>query len=115
MAINNTGKNIMLDALGTACTYLSLHSASPATLGNEITGGSPAYQRKAVTWNAASNGSKTISNSPVFDVKGGDTVVCVGFCTAITAGTIHADDDVTPESFGGQGTLTVTAGTVALT
>lgn len=117
MGLNNGAKNTALDAIGTQNGYMSLHSGSPATTANELTGGSPAYARKAITWSAASAGSKSISNSPVFDVPAGATVACVGFCASGTAGTndINADDPVTSESFGGQGTYTITAGTVSLT
>lgn len=69
-------KNAMLDAI-TAITHISLHSADPGTTGaNEISGGSPAYARKSVTYPAASGGERTIAeeNAPVFDVPGGATV-----------------------------------------
>ena len=52
MAINVTGKNIMLDALGTSAGYMALYSDVGATV--EITGGT--YARKAITWSAASGG-----------------------------------------------------------
>jgi hypothetical protein len=111
--INESGRNLMLDALGNACGFLALYSDVAGT--TEITGGSPAYARKAITYNAASGGSKSISNSPVFDVPAGTTVRAVGFMTAASGGVQHAVDDVTAETFAGQGTYTVTAGSVALT
>lgn len=118
MAINATGKNAMLDALGTQNGYASLHTASPATTSNELTTtGSPAYARKAITWASASAGSKALNGTlPTFDVYSGATVACVGFCASGTRGTndINADGTVTSESFGGQGTYTLTAGSVSL-
>jgi hypothetical protein len=84
-------KDLMLDALDEAqaagMKFGSLHSAYSATGANELTGGSPAYARKAATWNAASGGSKILSASMAFDVAGGSTVRFVGFSTAVTGGT----------------------------
>lgn len=111
--INTTGKNAMLDNLGSLCGYAALYSDIAGT--TEITGGSPAYARKAITWNAAATGVKSLSNQPVFDVPAGATVRAVGFCTAISGGTQHAIDEVTAETFGGQGTYTLTSGQISLT
>jgi hypothetical protein len=111
--INVTGKNVALDALGAVCTYMALYSDAAGT--TEITGGTPAYARKAITFSAAAAGAKALNGTlPTFDVPA-CTVAAVGFCTALTAGTQHAVDDVTSEVFAGQGTYTVTAGTITLT
>lgn len=112
MALNNSGKNLMLDQLAGACTHMSLHSASPASDVNEISGG--AYARQSITFSAAADGSVAISNTPVFDVPAGETVACVGFVTAVSAGTIHADDPVTAESYANAGTYTVNSATITI-
>lgn len=93
MPYSNAGKNQMLNAhRGTnptvPCTHLSLHTAIPDDVGSsEATGGSPAYARKAVTFNAPASGSmaKNASN-PVFDVPAG-TYKFVGQWSALTVGT----------------------------
>lgn len=89
-----TGANDqMLDALngGTPTSiiaYASLHSAYSATGANELTGGSPAYARQAVTWAAASGNSKaSASVAGAFNVPGGTAVSFVGLWSAATAGT----------------------------
>lgn len=89
MPLTDAGRNNMLTGgLGNAITHISLHSGDPSTTGaNELTGGSPAYARKAVTWNAAASGLRTQNGALVFDVPTGTTVYHVGFWTAITAGT----------------------------
>jgi hypothetical protein len=119
MGLQDSGKNLMLDALGTACPYMSLHTGQPATAANELpASGSPAYARKGVTYAAAASGSKSVNGTmPVFDVPAGQTVACVGFCVSGTRGTadIKADDDVTSEAFGGQGTYTVSSAQISLT
>lgn len=85
-----SANNLMLDALGSAVTHLALHTAWSATGTNEVTGGSPAYARKAVTWAAAASSSKSMSGTVVFDVPGSSTTVAfVGLRTALTAGTHH--------------------------
>ena len=109
MPYSTLAKNAMLDHLGTLAVYVSLHSADPGDSGlNELSGGSPAYARKAITWNAASAGSIDDSNVPVFDVPAGATVLYVGFWSALSAGTFYGAALVTQENFGGQGTYTLT-------
>jgi len=84
-------KNTMLDALDEAqaagAKFASLHSAYSATGTNELTGGTPAYARKAATWDAAASGSKAINGTIVFDVAAAAVVRFVGFWTAVTGGT----------------------------
>jgi hypothetical protein len=86
-------KNAMLDsavagAPGTAL-FLGLHTTL-GSAGTEVTGGSPAYARKAITWNAAASGLKQIAAAVTFDVPAGTTVVAVQLWSASTAGTSRA-------------------------
>jgi len=109
MPYGSLGKNAMLDALGALAVFVSLHEGDPGDTGlNEISGGSPAYIRKAITWNAASGGSLDSSNQPVLDVGAGKTVSYVGFWSAESAGVFYGAADVTDEVFGAQGTYTLT-------
>lgn len=120
MPYSTVGKNLMLDALrGTnptvALAYASLHTADPGDTGaNEVTGGTPAYARKAVTMGAASAGAIAATNQPVFDVPGGTTVTHVGFWSAVSGGTFLGYADVTDEVFASQGTYTLTSATLDL-
>ena len=120
MPYTTAGKNLMLDALrgvnpSVGLAYASLHTASPGESGtSEVTGGSPAYARKAITMAAASGGQIAASNQPVFDVPGGTTVTHVGFWSAVSGGTFLGYADVTDESFAGQGTYTLTSSTLDL-
>jgi len=109
--LTTTARNTMLDALGTSAAYASLHTADPSTTGtNEVTGGSPAYARKSVSWNAASSGTtKTTSADITFDVPA-CTVAYVGLFTALTAGTFLGAFDVTDEIFAAQGTYKLNSG-----
>jgi hypothetical protein len=118
MALEDAGRNVMLDALGVVAVWCSAHGGFPATIGpgNELAGGTPAYGRKAIAWAAASGGSmaKTAS-AVVFDIEAADEVQALGLCSAETAGTIYGGADVTNETFGAQGTYTVSAFTVSVT
>lgn len=108
MALTNNAKHVMLDQLATVAVWASLHTADPGTTGtSEVTGGSPAYARKAITWNAASGGALDNNANPVFDVPGGTTVAWAGLWSASSAGTFYGSADVTDEVFAGQGTYTL--------
>lgn len=82
----------MLNALdeaggaGVGATHLSLHSAYSTTGTNELTGGSPAYARKAATWSAASGRTKALTSAVTFDVAAAATVRFIGLWDAVTAG-----------------------------
>lgn len=83
-ALANTAPSVNLIA------YASLHSSYSATGGNEITGGSPAYARVALTWAAANTGTgqKSLSATPgAFNVPASSTIAYVGLWSALTAGT----------------------------
>jgi hypothetical protein len=110
MALTNAAKNVMLDALAGVVGYVSLHTADPSTTGaNEVTGGSPAYARKAVTWNSAATGNLDNNANPVFDVPAGVTVTHFGLWSAVTAGTFYGGNTLSAsETFTNQGTYTFT-------
>lgn len=106
MAIATTyGKNTLATAYGAAATHGALFTSAPgATPGTEVSGGSPAYARKPLTWSAPSNG--VITAQAVFDVPA-CTVVGTGTYTAATAGTYVDGNTVTSTVFNGQDTVTV--------
>jgi hypothetical protein len=115
--IDTTAANAMLDHLASLMTRVALHTGDPGaanTAANEVTGGSPAYARKAITWNAASARNLDSADAPVFDVPAGTTVSWISFWN--TAGTVrYGKKDVTDETFGAQGTYTLTDADFALT
>src|SRR4051794_18486250 len=85
----------------------SLHTAAPSgqTAGAEVSGGSPAYARKSLTWTSGSTGTAT--STAVFDVPSGTTVTNSGIYSAVTAGTYRDNAALTSQTFASQGTLTV--------
>jgi hypothetical protein len=114
--LNATARNAMLDA--TASVWppdtVSLHTADPGNTGTpnagEVSGGSPAYARKAVTWAAASAGAKSSNAAVVFDVPGGNTVSHIGYWRGATF--LGSRSLGTSESFTGQGTYTIASGSL---
>jgi hypothetical protein len=89
MPLNDAGRNATVDGLAAVATFASLHSGDPSTTGaNELTGGSPAYARKSITYAAASTGTKANSAACLFDVPA-STVTHVGLWSASTAGTFY--------------------------
>jgi hypothetical protein len=99
-------RQIVANGYTAAALYGSLHSADPGTSGaNEITGGSPAYARKSLSWSAGSTGTATASAT--FDVASGVTPAWTGIWSAVTAGTFRDKADITDQAFASQGTLTV--------
>ena len=114
--LSAAGKNVALDALGDVAVYVSLHTADPGTTGtNEVTGGTPAYARKAAeAWASASGGSMSAyGTDPVFDVPA-CTVAYAGLWSASTAGTFYGSAQLTSETFSAQGTYTLTGFTISL-
>lgn len=108
MAIQTTvQKNTLATAYGDAADFAALYTTVPgATAGTEVSGGSPAYARKAITWSAPTNG--VITATVTFDVPTGTTVVGAGVHTLITAGVYLDGGTVTSQAFSSQGTYTLT-------
>ena len=80
MPFNDLARNAALDGLDESATagikYVGVHQLTDPGTGatanaGEASGGSPAYQRVAVTWAPAANGQKVNSNSLTIDVPAG--------------------------------------------
>lgn len=82
MSLTVAAKNTMLNAL--TIDQASLHTAFPGLTGaSEVTGGAPAYARKAATFAAAAGGSRALSAAVTFDVPA-TTVRWFGFWSSGT-------------------------------
>lgn len=106
-------RNALATAYGTNAPYGALFSADPGTTGTvtgELTGGSPAYARKAMNWGTAAASAIT-SGATAFDVASGSTAAYFGVCVSVTAGTADLRDRVaiTSQTYASQGTMTITA------
>lgn len=101
---------LALTAGGAAIDFTVDLSAGTVTRIVELTGGSPAYARQRIAYNAAAAGSIDDStNGAVIDVPAGATTDYLGFYSASTAGLLLAFGAPSAvENFAGQGTFTVT-------
>lgn len=110
MAIATTAeKNSLATKYGTDAAYAALFTADPGTTGTvtgEVTGGSPAYARKAITWGAASNG--VVTATVTFDVPASTTVTFAGVCSLATGANLLDRVAVTSQAFATQGTYQLT-------
>lgn len=110
-------RKALVSSYTAAAPFGALFTADPGATGTavgEVTGGAPAYARKALTWGAPATVSLTAvatSAAAVFDVPSGSTVAFVGTCVAGTAAAADVRDtaSVVGQSFASQGTYTVTA------
>lgn len=106
IATNQQKENLAV-AYGTNATFASLHSADPGTTGtSEITGGAPAYARKALTWTAGTPDG-VVTASATFDVPASQAVTFAGLWTAVTAGAFLDKVAITYATQASQGQLTV--------
>lgn len=113
---DTTARNVGVDAIAALGTRWAAHTGDPGganSASNEVTGGSPAYARKAVAWNAASGGVATQNGDVALDIPAGTTVSWTSLWN--TAGTVrYLKKDVTDEAFGAQGTYTIKGTTSTL-
>lgn len=109
MAIQTaTMRGLLVDAYKAAAGFVALYSTVPgASAGTELSGGSPAYARKAANWGATSASAATATPA-AHDVPSGATVAGVGLHSAATAGTYYDGAGLTSQPFSSQGQYTVT-------
>jgi hypothetical protein len=101
-------KETLASAYAGQALFASLHSADPGTTGaGEITGGTPAYARKALTWTGGASDGITDAGMVTFDVPAGTTITHVGIWSASTGGT-YRDSVQVDATFASQGTLQIT-------
>jgi hypothetical protein len=100
-----TMRDALANAYHTTAAYGALSSTAPSgTAGTELTGGSPAYARKPLTWGTGNSGTA----SATFDVASGSTVAGGECYTAVSAGTYLDGNTVTSQAFASQGTYAAT-------
>lgn len=90
----------------------AIFTADPGTSGTatgEVSGGSPAYNRKAISWSTAS-GTGVVTGAPVFDIPASTTCTFAAVASSVTPGAATLKDKVavTSQAFASQGTYTVT-------
>lgn len=105
----------MLQAMAAKFITLALYgalgtTAAGATASTELTGGSPAYARKPLTWSTPTTAIPSVSSATaaVFDVGSGNTVQTFMTFDASTAGNFINSAAITSQAFASQGTYSVT-------
>lgn len=110
MAIATTAeKNSLATKYGVDAAFGALFTADPGSTGTvvgEVTGGAPAYARKALAWGAPAAG--VVTASATFDVPAGATITFAGVCSASTGATLLDKAAVTSQAFATQGTYQLT-------
>jgi hypothetical protein len=111
MAINGqVMRSALANAYGTNAPFAALYStAGGASAGTELTGGSPAYARKATSWGGAGAGNTNTATIPAFDVASGATVAGAGYHSLVTAGVYADGGSLTSQTFASQGTYTLSS------
>jgi hypothetical protein len=91
VAIN--GQNMrsgLANQYGVLAAFAALYSTVPgASAGTELTGGSPAYARKAPVWAGAGATNTNSFPGVTFDVASGSTVAGAGFHSARDGRQLH--------------------------
>jgi len=109
------GASVMLTGLSTNAGFVSLHTADPSTGGtSEVTGGSPAYARQAITWTAPSASAMSNSAQIVFNVPTSTTIRFLGYWSASTGGTFYGSRALDAnQTYTSQGTYTLAIGNIS--
>jgi hypothetical protein len=106
-AFTSTAKNAAVDAIGSAATYIALHTADPGgTSTAEVSGGS--YARVQTTWGSSSGGSK-VGSQAVLNVPAGTTITYWSLWSASSGGTCYYSGALpASETYGSAGTYGLT-------
>lgn len=99
------------DAIANHGVTLITHIGLTNTAGTELSGGTPAYARKAVTWTAASSGTVRPTANLLFDIPAAGEVGGWRGYSALTAGTNYGGATLTQETFAAQGQYNLLAAT----
>jgi len=99
MAMTEGYRNSIADHGGTLITHIGLVDDT----GTELTGGSPAYARQAVTWTSATDGTIRPSADLTFDIPADTTVGGWRGYSALSDGTDYGGKALTNEAFASQG------------
>lgn len=104
-----------LNALATEGASLITHIGLVDDEGTELSGGTPAYARKAVIWTAASGGAISPNADLTFDIPASGVVAGWRGFSASTGGTNYGGQALTEETFAAQGTYKLLAASTNIT
>ncbi len=103
--------NSLATKFATDAAYGCLFTADPGLSGTavgEVSGGSPAYARKPLTFGGASGG--VVTATATFDIPAGTILTFAGVASAVSGSNVLGRNSITAQSFATQGQyiLTVT-------
>lgn len=107
-SMTTTQANALATKVSTDYPFAALYTSAPTqtAAGTEVTGGTPAYARKTVTWGTVTAG--VITGTCTFDVPTGTTIVGLGLHSLATAGVYGWGATVTSQAYASQGTYAAT-------
>lgn len=105
MAWDVTSLTLAADAIAGQTLYAALFNGDPAGAGTEVTGGTPAYARKLLTYPSGANPATV---QVTFDVPAGATFDHAAVFDAATLGNRKNSGTIPAESYGSQGTYALT-------
>lgn len=110
MAVQTAGLNEAADGLAGVAGFASLHTADPDPAGaNEVTGGSPAYARQAITWDPASGAVAGLNGTLAFNGPASGAATHLGIWSAASGGTYYGSAALTgDQAFNASGEYNVT-------
>lgn len=97
--MNVAFQNAIINYGGTLITHIALFNQS----GTELTGGSPAYARRPVSWTSAVDGLIRPTADLVFDIPAGTNVASWRGFSAISEGVDYGGGALVQETYAGQG------------
>lgn len=104
VGVSGSDFQLSLTAGGSAINFSTDITDCTITKYVELSGGSPAYARPAIAYNAAAGGTMDDStNGAAVDVPAGAVVSAIGWFSADTSGTCYGVKAVTEEPYVGQG------------
>lgn len=111
MAMNAAFLNALRDEGQALITHIGLVDDG----GTELTGGSPAYARQAVTWTDDGDGVSRPNANLTFNVPASTTVGGWRGYSADSGGTDYGGSDLTQEVYANQGTYQLLAASTSIT
>lgn len=112
MAMNSSYLNSLATHGAGLITHIGLFDSS----GKELTGGTPAYARKPITWTAPVNGVVRPTVDLVFSIPANSTVASWQGFNALTAGTSYGGSTfASTETYANQGEFKLTATSSGIT
>lgn len=107
----NNMRNNLVEGIVSSTNFVGLLD----NLSNELTGGTPAYQRQAIVWSSPFNSIVTNTTDIIINVPAGSTVAHIAGFGSMTGGTAEFSYACTTVTATNQSVYTIPAGTVQMT